>query len=154
MKTKISVGVVAAVALLMILSVAFSALPGAPVAAAPMAAPTPVSVSSGSGETDFATFASIEAITADKRSGCVDVARFKQADVQYLVDVTTANTTTVTMQFTNDKVTYNDGLAVASAITADGSAMQQFPVFGRYMCMYVNVTNSNPITWTITAVLK
>ena len=155
MKAKrISFGVVAAVALLMLLAVALGTTPGEPVAAAPMAAPTPVSVSSGSGETDFATFASIEAITADKRSGCVDVARFKQADVQYLVDVGTVNTTTVTMQFTNDKVTFIDGLAVASAITADGSSMQQFPVFGRYMCMYVNVTNTNAITWTISAVLK
>lgn len=154
MKNKISMGVVAAVALLMILSVAFSALPGAPVAAAPMAQPTPVSVSSGAGVTDFNTFYSVERLTADVRSGCVDVSKFKLADVQYLVDVGTVNTTTVTINFTNDKVTYNDGSAVASAIVADGSALQQYAVFGRYMCMYVNVTNTNPITWTITAVLK
>lgn len=155
MKTKISVGVVVATfALLIILPVVFSTLPGAPVAAAPMAAPTPVSVSSGAGATDFSTFYSVEAVTADERSGCVDVSKFKQADIQYLVDVGTVNTTTVTLNFTNDKVTFNDGLAVASAIVADGSALQQYAVFGRYMCVYVNVANSNPITWTITAVLK
>lgn len=143
-----------ALALVLLLFVAFGAMPGAPVAAAPMAAPTPVSVSAGSAAPDFSTFYSVEAISADERSGCVDVSKFQRADVQYLVDVGTVNTTTVTINFTNDKVTYNDGLAVASAIVADGSALQQYAVFGRYMCMYVNVANSNPITWTITAVLK
>lgn len=122
--------------------------------AAPEAAPTPVSVSVGAAAPDLFTAYTAAAIAADERSGCVDVSKFQRADVQYLVDVGTVNTTTVTMQFTNDKVTYVDGLAVASAIVADGSALQQYPVFGKFMCFYVNVTGTDPITWSVSAVLK
>lgn len=133
---------------------ALTAITGGPVAAAPAAAPTPVSVSAGSAAPDVFTAFEAQAITEDTRSGCVDVAKFQRADVQYLVDATENNTTTVTMQFTNDKVTYIDGLAVASAVAADGSAMQQYAVFGKYICFYVNVTSTDPITWSISAVLK
>lgn len=136
-------------------ALALGALAGGPAAtAAPAAAPTPVSVSAGSNTPDLFTAYTEAAIAADERSGCVDVSKFQRADVQYLVDVGTVNTTTVTMQFTNDKVTFIDGLAVASAITADGSAMQQYQVFGKFMCFYVNVTGTDPITWSLSAALK
>ena len=142
-------------AALMVFALALTALSGGGAAtAAPAAAPTPVSVSAGSAQPDLFTAYTAAAITADTRSGCVDVSKFQRADVQYLVDVDTVNTTTVTMQFTNDKVTFIDGLAVASAIVADGSAMQQYQVFGKYMCFYVNVTGTDPITWSISAALK
>lgn len=135
-------------------ALALGALAGGPVAAAPMAAPTPVSVSAGSAQPDLFTAFTEQAITEDTRSGCVDVSKFQRADVQYLVDASANNTTTVTMQFTNDKVTYIDGLAVASAVAADGSAMQQYATFGKFMCFYVNVTSTDPITWSISAALK
>ena len=147
--------VVLAVALpVLAFALVLGTLAGGPVAAAPAAAPTPVSVSAGSNTPDLFTAYTEEAIAADERSGCVDVSKFQRADVQYLVDVGTVNTTTVTMQFTNDKVTYIDGLAVASAIVADGSAMQQYALFGKFMCFYVNVDNTSPITWSISAALK
>ncbi len=127
---------------------------GGKATAAPAAAPTPVSVSAGSSTPDLFTAYTAKAIAADERSGCVDVSKFQRADVQYLEDVGTVNTTTVTMQFTNDQVTFVDGLAVASAIVADGSAMQQYQVFGKYMCFYVNVTDTSPITWSVSAIAK
>ncbi len=144
----------AVVVALVLFVLALTAITSGPVAAAPAAAPTPVSVSAGSNTPDLFTAYTEAAIAADERSGCVDVSKFQRADVQYLVDVGTVNTTTVTMQFTNDKVTFIDGLAVASAIVADGSAMQQYQVFGKYMCFYVNVTGTDPITWSLSAALK
>lgn len=140
---------------LLVFALALVALSGGGAAtAAPAAAPTPVSVSAGSAQPDLFTAYTGAAIAADERSGCVDVSKFQRADVQYLVDVGTVNTTTVTMQFTNDKITYVDGLAVASAIVADGSDLKQYPVFGKFMCFYVNVTGTDPITWSVSAVLK
>lgn len=146
--------VLAVIVPILLFVLALTAITSGPVAAAPAAAPTPVSVSAGSAQPDLFTAYTEEAIAADERSGCVDVSKFQRADVQYLVDVGEVNTTTVTMQFTNDKVTYIDGLAVASAIVADGSTMQQYAVFGKFMCFYVNLTNTEPITWSISAALK
>jgi hypothetical protein len=153
MKTK-NLVLLAVIVPILLFVLALSTLAGGPATAAPLAIPTPVSVSAGSAQPDLFTAYTAVALTADERSGCVDVSKFGRADVQYLVDVGTVNTTTVTLQFTNDKVTFVNGLAVASAIVADGSDMQQYAVFGKFMCFDMNVANTNPITFSISAALK
>jgi hypothetical protein len=96
----------------------------------------------------------IDVLAADTRSTCYETAKFSVADVQYLIDHGTVNTTTITIQYTNDQVTFVDGGTVVSASGADGSGMVQLGTFGRYSCFYANVTNTNDVTLTVSAVFK
>jgi hypothetical protein len=102
----------------------------------------------------------IDVLAADTRSTCYETAKFSVADVQYLIDQgagpgdTAVNTTTVTIQYTNDQVTFVDGGTVVSANAADASGMVQLGTFGRYSCFYANVTNTSNTTFTVNAVFK
>lgn len=138
-------------ALLVPLSIGFEA------SAAPQAAPTPVAVNvypAGSNDWALATFWPGTAITADGRSTCFEAAGYTIADIQYNIDQGTTNTVTLKLQFTNDKVTYNDGVNVVATNAADASDLQPFGMYGRYACLYADVTNSNAVTVTAIGVLK
>lgn len=122
--------------------------------AAPGAAPTPVT---GFYSPDGNYFSVLEAraVTTDTRYIVESsLASFEQADIQYLVDQGTVNTTTVTIQFSNDKVNWVSGPALVSSNAADGGDLTPFRVFGRYTAFYVDVTNTNPVTWTINLLAK
>lgn len=95
-------------------------------------------------------WASPTALTADTRSACVNVDGYNTIDLHWIIDQGTVNTTTLKLQFSNITDSYIDGVAVATANALDSSNMNQFNVFGRNVCLYADVVNSN--AWTITAV--
>lgn len=133
----------------------------APVQAAnpqPLQAPTPVAAVQRSPAPEFPTFFSAKVLTADTRSSCFEVPDYAVVDLQYIVDQTivdlAANTTTLTLQWSNDNVNFVNGLAVATNNITDTTDLQQFQLFGRHACVYADVTNTNPVTLTVLGVVK
>lgn len=128
--------------------------------AAPAAAPTPVSVTLPRGPVpEFPVFFNgLGPITEDTRSSCFEVPEYSIVDLQYLIDQTLAggavNTTTLKLQFSNDLTTFVDGIAIATSNVTDTSNLQSYAIFGRYTCVYADVSNTNPITLTINGVVK
>lgn len=125
--------------------------------AAPMAAPTPASVTRpGSGEApEFPVFFNSLSITADTRSSCFEVPEYSTVDLQYAIDQSSNNTMTVKLQFTNDLVTFVDGVAIVTDNAADATGMQQYQLFGRHTCVYADViTSTFPVTLTVIGVVK
>lgn len=118
---------------------------------------TPISVNArGPEAARVAEYFVSKVITADTRV-CFDLSGYETIDLQYQVDATLANTTTVTTQQTNISPTagpFNTGAAVATVISADANTMLQTGAFGRWNCVLADVTNSNPITFTIIGVAK
>jgi hypothetical protein len=95
-------------------------------------------------------------ITSDTRV-CFDLAGYEAMDLQYQVDATAANTTTVSLQQTNIDPTagpFNAANAIATVVSTDANAFSQVGLFGRWNCVLADVTNSNPITFTIVGVAK
>lgn len=151
----------AAIVALLLLVALLTAIPGyGPVAAAPAAAPTPVSVTRpmGGGEFQVVTLFNTVAITADTTSSCFDIGKFAVADVQYTIDQTLAdsvmNTTTLTTKWSVDGGTLVSGVNVVASNVADATDMQQVQLFGRYMCLTADVSNANPVTITARAIAK
>ena len=105
----------------------------------------------------IAEFMDTRVITEDTRV-CFDMSEFEVMDLQYDLDATAANATTVTMQQTNIDPTsgpFNAGTQVLAVTTpTDADGMTQYPLFGRWNCVYADVTNSNPLTLTIIGVAK
>jgi len=78
-------------------------------------------------------------------------------DLQWGIDqtlLTTMNTTTLKLQFSNDGVNWIDGASFVSANVADANDMQQYAIFGRYARVYADVSNTNPLTLTVIGVAK
>lgn len=97
-----------------------------------------------------------ETITADTRK-CFDLADYEIMDLQFQVDATAANTATVTMQQTNiDPTTgpFNSANAIATVISTDANAFSQVGLFGRWNCVFIDVTNANTVTYSIIGVAK
>lgn len=126
------------------------------VQAEPLAIPTPVSVPASRLVTPLypVTFLNNVAVTADRRSSIVQLPGYNTLDLQWVVDVGTLNTTTLKLQYSNDGNNWVDGASFASAVVADANSMNQYNVYGRYTAVYVDVTNSNPITITLIGVAK
>ena len=124
----------------------------------PLAAPTPVSVSAAAAAPGEAVLFSTTVLTDDAYSARVPVAAFQRTDIQHVLDQTVVaaapNTTTLTIQFSNDGENWTDGAALVSANAADAALLQQVNVFGKYARVYANLTNNNPITVTVIGVLK
>ena len=137
----------------------FVLLAGSPTGmAAPLAAPTPVSIAHPSGPApEYPIFFNAAVLTADTRSSCFEVPEYTIVDLQWIVDQTligvVPNTTTLTLQHSNGS-TYVDGIAVATANIADVDGLDQFPIYGRHTCIYADVANTNPITVTAIGVVK
>lgn len=149
---KVTYGIVLAVlALAVMFGVMFS---GGGVTAAPLAAPTPVSVTQPVRTQPQLYTLMNAALTADTRGSCWELGVFSVADIQYTIDQSTTNTVTLKLQYTNDQTTYTDGLSVVTDNAADASGMNQYPLFGRFTCLYADVTNTNTVTTTVTAWVK
>lgn len=117
---------------------------------APNAIPTPISQYTSQPAPKVINFwATATALTADTRS-CVNIDGYNTLDLHWIIDQGTVNTTTLTLQFSNITDSYVDGVAVATANTADSTDFQQFQVFGRNVCLHANLANAN--AWTLTAV--
>lgn len=149
------IGWVAAVVLVMAVLFGLSLNTAPAVLGAPAAAPTPVSVTRPAGE-GFITFTPFNAavLTADTTASCADIGKYSVADVLYSIDQGTVNTTTLTTQWSIDGTTLATGINVVATNAADATDMTQVQVFGRYLCLLANVTNSNPITITAQVLAK
>lgn len=149
---------VAFMLLLVSFFVAIALVPSSNTLAAPAAAPTPVAAVQRSPAPEFPVFFNGKVLTADTRGSCFEVPDYAVVDLQYLIDQTAVdgapNTTTLTIQFSNDLVTYVDGLNAVADNAADASGLVQMQLFGRHTCVYANVTNTNPVTVTVNGVVK
>lgn len=156
MKSKFSTSALLIVGLVVALLVSINGVPrvSAAPAAGPLAVPTPVVSSRAGRNWTPVTFLNGVAVTADTRTGCAETAAYDLLDLQYSIDQGTTNTVTLKLQFTNDEVVFVDGLTIASANTSDIDNLLQFQTFGRYTCIYVDVTNSNPLTVTLKGIAK
>jgi hypothetical protein len=127
-----------------------------PATAAPVAAPTPVAaVDRGAALPNvFTWFAGNSSIAADNTSACQDLSNYDTVDLYYKIDQGTVNTTTLTLKFGNKETELVSGINIVAANVADANDMQQFQVFGKYMCVYADVGNTNPITITVNALAK
>lgn len=145
--------VVAALALIAALFVGvFSGAPSQ-VSAAPAAAPTPQTFNPSRADANIMVWANVKSITADTR-WCADARNYNAADVQYAIDQGTVNTTTLKLQFSNDMVSFVDGATLVSANAADADSLNRQLVYGRYVCVFADVTNSNAIVITAIGVAK
>lgn len=148
----------AAIVLVASLLAVFAMVPAGSTQAAPSFAPTPVAAVQRSPAPEFPLFFNAKVLTADTRSDCFEVPDYSIVDLQYIVDQTivaaAANTTTLTLQWSNDNANYVNGLAVATNNVTDTSDLQQFQLFGRHTCVYADVSNTNPVTITALGVVK
>ena len=148
----------AAVLLVASLLAVFALVPTTGTQAAPSFAPTPVAAVQRSPAPEFPVFFRGNVLTADTRSSCFEVPDYSVVDLQYLIDQTlvetTANTTTLTIQFSNDLVTFVDGVNAVTDNAADASGLVQLQLFGRHTCVYANVSNTQPVTVTVLGVVK
>lgn len=125
---------------------------------APLAGPTPVSVTRpSSGEkAAYITFTPFNAtaLTADT-TVCQDIGNFSVADVLYVIDQGTTNTTTLTAKWgVGDTTNLATGVNVVATNTADATDMQQIQLFGRYLCLLADVTNANAVTVTAQVIAR
>lgn len=146
---------------LLIVSVIFGGIAWrtAPSAAAPSLIPTPLTIPQGAATgITYVTFKATGAITADAGGPALNLPSYSRLDVQYVIDQTivgtAANTTTLTLQYSNDGANWVNGAALATANVADGTDMNEYPNVGRYTRVYQDVSNTNPITITVLAVAK
>lgn len=127
-------------------------MPNSSVQSAPYAAPTPLAIDNVSGYKTETLFSGV--ITSSTNSAPIEIASFGKADVQYVIDVTDQQTVTITPAYSNDRVNYTSGVALASAQSADTSGLIQYPLFGAYMRIGVTLGMANPVTVTVTSVMK
>jgi len=151
---KILAIVLGAFALLLILFIPFMFSPAPYANAAPLDAPTPVSINHSGVRSDVVTFYSRKAITADGNTGFQNLADHSIMDLQWVIDQGTVNTNTLKLQISNDGLNWVDLVTFVTANAADVNSMQEYAVFGRYARVNADVSNSNPLTLTVIGVAK
>ena len=124
------------------------------VQAAPPAAPTPIADLVNSNDALNVTFQSATALTADTNTGGSQLPTYEWLDIQYVIDHGTVNTTTITVQFSNDNSNWVSGPAIVTDSAADGSDITRVPIFGRYVRFNQNLTSANTITITLIGLAK
>lgn len=145
----------AAVAVAFVLALFVSLFSGSPqVSAAPAAAPTPQTFNPSRTTANVVTFANAKSITADTR-WCADLRNYNGMDLQYVIDQGTVNTTTLKLQFSIDGSNYVDSAqTVVAANVADAASLQRYLLYGRWACVYADVSTSSPIVITAIGVAK
>ena len=152
MKTNMRVIVAAALGLLLLVGAAIPVVTQpAPVQALSV---TPVANLVTSNARQLFQPMTVKGITADYNTEAMEISSFSWADVEYTVDQATVNTTTVTIQYSNDKSNWVNGDAIVTDNAADATDMTRIPLFGQYMRFNVNVAGSDRITWTISALAR
>ena len=145
----------AMVALVLLLALGLMVQGPAPATAAPAAAPTPVaSVIAAPAAGVPLVFLQNTVLTADDNSAALSVLDFDKVDLQLVVDHSTNNTTTFTLQFSNDNINWVDGAVFGSAVAADANTLNQYAVFGEYARVNTNMTSAAPMTVTVIGVGK
>ena len=125
----------------------------------PLALVTPVSATARNvdqnGELAFVT---TKVFTADGNSTALNVQNIDVLDLQATADQTAVagapNTTTLKLQFSNDGINWVAGATFLTANAADASDMTQQAAFGKLARINVDVTNANPVTFTVIAIGK
>lgn len=123
--------------------------------AAPPAAPTPVA--------DFLMpvknaaafpFQAETRLTGDTNTTAIDVMNMSAVDISYTTVHTggEVNTTTLTVQYSNDNTNWTNGLALATSNATAATSITRVPVFGRYMRINQDTSNAFAITVTLLAV--
>lgn len=127
---------------------------GIPATAAPAAAPTPVAgmIERSASSPGYIIYTDPISITADTRYCPAQTWQYDVLVLEYAINQGTVNTATITFQHSNRQQRYADGLDVVTANAADTAGMQEFPSWGRFTCLFVDVTNSNPLSITLNAV--
>jgi hypothetical protein len=119
---------------------------------------TPVANLVYSPDRNYFEIYNVTTVAADTHSAILDISAQEWCDFQYVadqdIDSGGVNTTTVTIEFSNDRSNWVDGPALVSANAADAGDMTRLPLFGRYMQLEMDVTNTATPTWTINASCK
>lgn len=120
------------------------------------AAPTPAASGSNTGSTrsGMLTFFDTVVITQDTRSVLYALSGYDLIDVQWSIDMSDTNTTTLKIQFSIDGRTFTNGVNIAASKAVDDTGLNQFNNFGRYTAIYADVTNTNPVTLTVYGLAK
>ncbi|MGC8878884.1 MAG: discoidin domain-containing protein [Anaerolineae bacterium] len=117
--------------------------------------PTPIANLPGnSQDAVLATFLDNDTSTADAGGPAVQVFTAEYCYMQYIIDQTNGNTTTLKSQYSMDATNWVDGITLVSANTTDDSGIVQVPVYARYIRIYEDHTGSNTVTTTVKALCK
>jgi hypothetical protein len=159
MSTKRAWPVVLSVILALVLVV--SAIGAIRSRAAPLPIPTPVSnpsgrISSATGPRYPINFFKDQPVTADLRGAPVSLSEYNILDIQFVIDqvITTPNTVTLKVQYSNDGVNWVSGANLVADNAADATDLIQLNNYGRYTAIYADVTNTETITVSVIAVAK
>lgn len=148
--TKLS-GVLAIAFILLILGVAL------PVSqAAPPAAPTPVAnlISTGRDVT-LVTLASLSSVSTTQAVTAKQIGNGTKADVQYVITQgSIANTTTLTLQYSNDNVNWVSGPVLVSSNTSSTTDMTQVAIMGFYQRISATMSGTSTVTVTVIAAVR
>ena len=120
----IALAVVLFAAVLLSMNTAQATQPG------PVALVTPVSASVSAAPGELVLFSS-KVLTEDAGSVAAVVKPYQRTDIQYIFDQT-----------------------IITSNAADGAALSQQNVFGKYARVYADVSNTNPVTLTVIGVMK
>lgn len=122
---------------------------------APAYAPTPVAAGKApsGAEPRVVTLIDARTVSDDATGPCVEVSAFEKADIYYSVTVESGNinTTTLTLQHGNAPGALVDGLGVASAVATDTTGLNQFALYGAYLCLKIDTTDASTGSVTISA---
>jgi hypothetical protein len=122
--------------------------------AAPAAIPTPLSIGRTTQVPTLVTFFDGQVVAADTRSQCFDSTYFDKMDLQYIIDIGTVNTTTLTLEFNNNRLTYPDGINAVANAAVDKDEMVEVNLFGVQTCIFADLTNTNTVTVTAIGLMK
>lgn len=123
--------------------------------AAPLAAPTPISVPvQAKVAPEYPVFFNTKVMTVSTRSDCFEVADYSAVDLHWIIDETDANSTTLKLQYSNNNTSYVDGLTFVTNAVADAESMNQYPLFGRWACVYAGLVGNQPVTVTVIGTVK
>jgi hypothetical protein len=117
--------------------------------------PTPIPNLPGhSQDALLVTFLDNNTATDDQGGPAVQVFTAEYCYMQYIIDQTTGNTTTLKTQYSMDGVNWVDGITLVSGNTSDDSGIVQVPVYARYIRIFEDHTGTNAITTTVRALCK
>lgn len=133
-----------------LMALAVNVFQGAPVAAGPLPAPTPISApAGGQGEWIMVTYLSTNTVDVDVNCAGRQIAAYTTLDLQHVIDVSGAQTVTCYLDFSNDNSNWDRGATVINAKSADETDMQQYNLFGRYSRITCTLGTSNEVTLTV-----
>lgn len=132
-----------------VLAVVFGAALIAPFAAPASAAPSFPGGSTRVSESPQAVTLYSGVITQSVQGARFSLGAYDRLDIQYIVTMGTANTTTLSMLHSNTGGAWSSGATLFPAITASGNSMTSTYNFGRYTTITATLTNNNPVTLTV-----